>query len=99
MCIMILVLVKEAFKMKTFKEYSKTNLNSIFKFDRRDKIIFSSKKDADLWLNRVKEELTKILKNDNILNKYFLDFNIKEEKDYWVIVKGNKILSGYYPNA
>ena len=47
MCIMVLVLVKEAFKMKTFKEFTNIkNIKNVFKFGLRDKIIFKTKEES-----------------------------------------------------
>ena len=59
MCIMILVVVKEAFKMKTFKEFTNIkNIKNVFKFGLKDRIIFKTKEEEALeWLENVKKDL------------------------------------------
>ena len=98
MCIMFLVLVKEEFKMKTFKEFTNIkNIKNVFKFGLKDKIIFNTKEEALEWLENVKKDL-KLYFVDKDINNFLSNFKVEEYNDDYVIVKNQKILSRYNPN-
>ena len=94
---MILVLVKEAFKMKTFKEFTNIkNIKNVFKFGLKDRIIFKTKEEALEWLENVKR--FEIVFLDKEINNFLSNLKVEEYNDDYVIVKNQKILSRYNPN-